>query len=258
MFFFNKKSSIILSLLLSMGLVIPEKAGASNFRVSPITVSLSSKVSSKVLTVHNDSNETLRFQLHTYAWKQNAKGEMQLDATQEVVAFPGLFALKPGQNRLVRVGTLTPVSSIEKTYRIFIEELPPEAKPNQQQNVVRILTKLGIPIFLQPTKQVVDGGIENIVVSKNQINFQVKNRGNVHFIAQKLRIKGTDEAEKSVFDRQRNGWYVLADSSQPYDLKISQQECSKTRTLVIEVKTTDNKIFTEKWEMPKDACSASN
>ncbi|MEH2244836.1 MAG: fimbria/pilus periplasmic chaperone [Nostoc sp.] len=241
--------------MLSLGLIVIEKAGASTFGVFPIQVSFSSKVSSQVLTVRNNSNETLRFQLHTYIWKQNAKGEMQLDTTEDIVAFPGLFSLKPGQQRLVRVGTLTPVSSIEKTYRIFIEELPPEAKPNQQMNGIRILTKIGIPIFIQPSNQVLEGGVENIVISKNQINFQIKNRGNVHLIAQKIRVKGLGEADKSIFDRQRNGWYVLAGSSQPYDMKISQQECSKTRTLVIEVKT-DNKVFTEKREMPKDACSA--
>ncbi|MEH1871475.1 fimbrial biogenesis chaperone [Nostoc sp.] len=257
MLLFNKKSSIILTLLLSLGLVVIDKAGASNFRVSPIKVSFSSKVSSQVLTVRNDSNETLRFQLHTYTWKQNAKSEMQLDATEDIVAFPGLFTLKPGQQRLIRVGTLTPVSSIEKTYRIFIEELPPETKANQQPNGIRILTKVGIPIFLQPSKEVVEAGVENIVVSKNQINFQFKNRGNVHLIAQKIRVKGLGEADKNVFDRQRNGWYVLAGTSQPYDLKMSRQECSKTRTLVIEVKT-DNKVFTEKREIPKGACSASN
>lgn len=243
--------------MLSLGLVVIEKADASTFRVTPIKVSFSSKVSSQVLTVSNDSTETLRFQLHTYIWKQNPKGEMQLDTTEDIVAFPGLFSLKPGQKRLVRVGTLIPVSSIEKTYRIFIEELPPEAKANQQTNAIRVLTKVGIPIFIQPSSQVVEGGVENIVFSKNQINFQVKNRGNVHFIAQKIRVKALGEADKSIFDRQQNGWYILAGSSQTYDMKISQQECSKTRTLVIEVKT-DNKVFTEKREMPKDACSAGN
>ncbi|MEH2161922.1 MAG: fimbria/pilus periplasmic chaperone [Nostoc sp.] len=257
MLFFNKKSSLILSLMLSLGLVVIDKAGASNFRVFPIQVAFTSKVSSQVLNVHNESNETLRFQLHTYTWKQNAKGEMQLDATEDIVAFPGLFTLKPGQQRLVRVGTLIPVSPIEKTYRIFIEELPPEKKPNQEPTGISILTKIGIPIFLQPSKQIVEGGMENIVVSKNQINFQVKNTGNVHFITQKIRVQGLGEGDKTVFDRQRNGWYILAGTSQSYDLKISQQECSKTRTLVIEVKT-DNKVFTEKREMPKGACSASN
>ncbi len=38
-------------------------------------------------------------------------------------------------------------------------------------------------------------------------------------------------------------------------LEISPQECRQTQTLVIEVKT-ENKTFTEKQEIPKDACSA--
>jgi fimbrial chaperone protein len=256
MFLLKKKSSIILSLLLSLGLLQAQKAGASNFQVTPIKVSFSARVSSQVLTIRNVSKEALRFQLHTYTWNQDAKGEMQLDATEEIIAFPGLFSLDPGEVRSVRVGTLTPVGASEKTYRIFIEQLPSSAKPTQNTSGIRILTRIGIPIFLQPIQQVLNGRLENIAVNKSRLSFQLKNTGNVHFIAQKIRVKGLGEAGNSVFDRQRNGWYVLAGASQPYDLEIPQKECKKVRSLEIEVKT-EKKVFTEKLQIPKGACTAS-
>ncbi|MBK1986619.1 fimbria/pilus periplasmic chaperone [Sphaerospermopsis aphanizomenoides BCCUSP55] len=244
-----------MSLLTGLGLNQVQKAWGSNFQVSPVQVSLSSKVSNQVLTVHNDSNEPLRFQLKTYAWSQDAKGEMQLAATEDIVAFPGLFPLNPGEQRSVRVGTLVPVGAVEKTYRIFVEELPPPKTPNKK-NEIRVLTKLGIPIFLQPSQQVIDGKIENINISNSHLYFHLKNTGNTHFVAQKIRVKGLDGSGKSVFDQQRNGWYILAGISQPYALKIPTQECNKTQTLVLEVKT-NNKVLTERSEMPKNACTAS-
>ncbi|WP_177176196.1 fimbria/pilus periplasmic chaperone [Trichormus sp. NMC-1] len=244
-----------MSLLTGLGLTQVQKAWGSNFQVNPVRVSLSGKVSNQVLTVRNDSNETLRFQLKTYTWSQDAKGEMQLTATEDIVAFPGLFSLNPGEKRSVRVGTLVPVGAVEKTYRIFVEELTPPTTP-KNKNEIRILTKLGIPVFLQPSQPVVDSKIENVNINNSHLYFNLKNTGNTHFVAQKVRVQGLDGTGKSVFDRQRDGWYILAGVSQPYDLKIPAQECSKTQTLVLEVKT-NNKFFAERREMPKNACTAS-
>jgi fimbrial chaperone protein len=177
---------------------------------------------------------------------------MQLNDTKDIVVFPSLFTLKPGQQRLMRVGTLTPVASLEKTYRISVTELPPEQKPNQPQ-VIRVLTKLVLPIFIQPSQQVIDGGLSEVAVRNGKLSFKVKNTGNVHFTAQTVRVQGVGEADKSVFVLQRHGWYVLAGASQPYDLEITQKECSKTKALVIEVKT-EKTNFQQRVEMPANAC----
>jgi fimbrial chaperone protein len=258
MYLFNKKITNLafLSLLTALGLIQVKQAWGSNFQVSPVQVSLSSKVSNQALKIHNDSNETLRFQIKTYAWSQDAKGEMQLTATEDIVAFPGLFSLNPGEQRSVRVGTLAPIGAVEKTYRIFVEELPQPETTNKKSNGIRILTKMGIPIFLQPISKIVDGKIENVNINNSHLYFNIKNTGNTHFFTQKIRVQGLDGTGKSVFDQQRNGWYILAGISQPYDLKIPAQECNKTQTLVLEVKTND-KFLTERRAITKDACTAS-
>lgn len=250
-----RRKLFLLGLCLSIGAFqLIEKARASNFNVNPIKISLSSKGLSQVLTVKNRDAETLRFQVSSYSWSQDAKGEMQLNDTQDIVVFPTIFTLKAGEQRLMRLGSLTPPGATEKTYRIVVEELPPPQKTNRDQTQVRILTKLSLPIFIQPNQQVVDGRFEEMVVSKGQLSFKMKNTGNVHFIAQSVRVQGVGEADKSVFHLSRNGWYVLAGVSQPYELEIPKNSCSQTKALVVEVKT-EQKTFQQKLEMPKGACT---
>ncbi|BAY20615.1 hypothetical protein NIES2100_03570 [Calothrix sp. NIES-2100] len=254
MSFSHKKAGLVfLGLLAGLGLIPGQQAWGSNFQVSPVKVSLSSQVSNQLLTIRNSSDETLRFQIKTYAWSQDTKGEMQLTPTEDIVAFPGLLSLNPGEERRIRVGTLTPVGTVEKTYRIFVEELPPLKTPKINNPGIKILTKMGIPIFLQPNQQFIDGKIDNVKINQSRLSFQVKNTGNTHFIAQNIRVKGTDVTGKTVFNKERNGWYILNGISQPYELNIPQSDCNKTQTLLIEVKT-EQKVLTEKLDIPQGAC----
>ncbi|MBD2359305.1 fimbria/pilus periplasmic chaperone [Tolypothrix sp. FACHB-123] len=255
MYFYHHKraSLVVLALLAGLGIIPGKQAWGSNFQVSPVKVSLSSQVSNQVLTIRNTSDETLRFQIKTYAWSQDTQGEMQLTATEDIVVFPGLLSLNPGEERRIRVGTLTPVSTVEKAYRIFVEELPPLKTPNLNNPGIKILTKMGLPIFLQPNQQVIDGRIDNVNINYSRLSFNVKNIGNTHLIAQTIRVKGTDITGKTVFNKERNGWYILPSISQPYELHIPQVDCSKTQTLLIEVKT-EQKVLTEKLDIPQGAC----
>ncbi len=219
MFFWRKSRdiSVVLSLLLSLSLTNGHKAWASNFAVSPVEVSLSSKVQSQIITISNQSDQVLRFQVKTYSWNQDTKGNMYLSDTQNMVAFPMLFSLNPGEKRDIRVGTSIPVGDSEKTYRINIQQLNSKVSSSGEQTGVNILTKVSIPIYLEPKKKkVIDGHIENIRVKNNHIFFELKNIGNVHFVAQNIKVQGLS-GTKNIFDRQRKGWYVLAGVSQPYD-----------------------------------------
>ena len=74
-----------------------------------------------LLTLRNESNETLQFQLSVFAWTQSPLGQMELEPTEDVVFFPTLLTLKPKETRRVRVGSATPQDVREKTYRIFVE-----------------------------------------------------------------------------------------------------------------------------------------
>src|SRR5262245_19592751 len=126
-------------------------ASAATFSVNPTQIFLAGRTTSTLLTLRNDSTETLRFQLSVFEWQQGAGGEIELRPTQDVVFFPALLTLNAGEERRVRVGSTVAAGGTEKTYRIFVEELPAESQGDATQ--VRVLTKMGIPIFIRPEKE---------------------------------------------------------------------------------------------------------
>src|SRR5438093_1269442 len=164
-----------------LGLVLQaETAAASAFKVTPVRVTFSGP-SSTLLTLRNDSDEPLRFQISAFAWSQDAKGGIQLGSTDDITFFPVLLTLKPGEERKVRVATTVAAKDVEKTYRIFFEELPPLETPKTSGAQVRILTKMGIPIFVSPANGNAEASIDSLKLEKGTLAFDVRNSGNVHF-----------------------------------------------------------------------------
>lgn len=221
-------------------------AVASAFRVTPIRVTFAGRSMSTILTLSNESTEELRFQISTFTWAQpDQTGEMKLEPTKDITFFPALLTLKPGESRNVRVGTKAKPTATERTYRIFFEELPPLVRPAEVRgSQVRIITKMGIPIFIEPEKRVVTGEISDAAVRDGKLSFVIRNGGNAHFSATSVKVTGVDAEGKALFDRQREGWYVLAGGGRKYELELPADQCAATRSLKIEALTD----LTEKLE----------
>jgi P pilus assembly chaperone PapD len=62
-------------------------AHAATFTVEPTQITLSGRTTSVLLTLRNESTEALRFELSAFKWAQSPAGEMQLEATEDVVFF---------------------------------------------------------------------------------------------------------------------------------------------------------------------------
>src|SRR3954469_13224162 len=103
-------------------------AGAASFSVDPTLITLSPRASSTLLVVRNESPQPVRLQVSAVAWSQGLEGDMQVQPTEDLVFFPSLFTLEPGQDRKVRVGTTANFGAAEKSYRLFLEQLPPATR----------------------------------------------------------------------------------------------------------------------------------
>lgn len=230
--------AVIIMLGLALGSV---PVSASAFRVTPIGVKFDRRSTSALLTLTNDSTEELRFQITAFAWSTDpATGEMKLTPTEDVFFFPTLLTLKPGEGRKVRVGTAAKQGPTEKSYRIFFEELPPlkKTEPEKGGASVRILTKMGIPIFVAPQdKSSKVGQIDNVALDSGKLTFKLQNTGNSHYVAQSVKVVGLDSTGKSLFEKKREGWYVLASTARSYEVELSADECAKAKALRIEVQT---------------------
>lgn len=244
----------VLGLLLGTSLTSSQQAPSSGITAYPVQVFLSPKARSALLTLRNQTQQELRFQLSVFAWQQDPQGEMQLTPTEDIVFFPRLLNLPPGAERKIRVGAVTPFAATETTYRLMVEQLPPLKKADAEEGVqIRMLTGMGIPIFLQPPKPVVRARLETLGVRGGSFSFQVRNDGSTHFKVQRIEVKGLGSSGDTVFARETTGWYVLAGGLRRYELELPAAECPQVRTLAVEVRT-DRGVFQESFPMPPDRC----
>jgi fimbrial chaperone protein len=229
-------------------------AHAGGLTVSPIFVQLSPGTTKGLLSLRNDGEETIRYQVTASSWAQGPDGEMQLGGTTDIVFFPALFQLKPGEERSVRIGVATQFGLLEKTYRVFVEELPPAEKPAQPVSQVRVLTRVGVPVFLAPVRAIEHRGIEELELSHGRLRFKVVNDGTVHFREDAVRVRGVSGESEELFARERRGWYVLAGGSIAYEFELPHK-CDRLAAVLVQVTTDKGDAFEER--LPAGAASCA-
>lgn len=225
--------------VLFFGLAIsrPGNCFGSAFKVTPVNVLLSRRTSTALLTLTNESDRLLRFQASVFLWDQTREGKMELSPTRDILFFPPIFSVEPGATRKVRLGSAAAFGSVEKAYRIFFEELP-ELVPagDSTQSQLQIRTRVGIPIFLQPEESEIGSRVDSVSARAGILHFSVRNTGNVHVNLRGIRVKGLGPMGSSVFEREEDGWYVLAAGSRDYEVEIPKDRCEQVARFVIEAK----------------------
>jgi fimbrial chaperone protein len=229
-------------------------ARAGGLNVSPIHVHLAPDSTKALLTLRNDGDEVVRYEVTANSWSQGPDGEMQLGPTSDIVFFPTLFQLKPGEERSVRIGVATQFGLLEKTYRVFVEELPPAEKPAQPVSQVRVLTRVGVPVFLAPTRAVEHRNVQDVELSHGKLRFKVVNDGTVHFREDAVRVRGLTAQGEELFAREKRGWYVLAGGSIAYDFELPSR-CERLAAVVVQVTTDNGDAFEERLPAGAAGCA---
>jgi fimbrial chaperone protein len=232
---------------------VSSAASAATFSVNPTQIMLSGKTTSTLLTLSNDSDEPIRFQLSAFAWSQTASGEIELTATQDVVFFPALLTLGPKEQRRIRVGATVAVAAVERTYRIFVEELPPLQAPGADA-AVRVLTKMGVPIFLRPARQAATATLNDLGVRAGTLHFTVANTGTVHFVPEQIKVRAIGRDGKPVIERDVAGWYILAGGRREFGIALPAVDCGRISSLAIEV-GFGGSALKETVQTPSGACA---
>ena len=244
-------TGIVTAAVLLAGLFLGARAEAATFSVNPTQIALAPRTSSALLTLRNESDQNLRFELSVFAWSQSAAGEMKLEPTSDIVFFPALLTLKPQEERKVRVGSVTQAGGHEKTYRIFVKELPPVE--GTAGGGVRVLTTMGIPIFVRPGKEVATAALNEIRQSAGQLQFALANTGTVHFVPQQITVRGLADGIQ-VFEKQIEGWYVLAGGRRDFGVAVPPEQCAQLTLLRVHVEFA-SATLEEDLRTPNGACS---
>jgi fimbrial chaperone protein len=222
-------------LLAALLTTLPASASAATYTVNPTRVYLSARATSALMTLKNESETPLRMQLRAQRWDQSRTGEMQLGPTDDLIVFPTLLTLAPGEERKVRVATTAPFGQIEQSYRLYVEELPAAAPDAPEGASVRILTRMGIPVFLQPARPAATAVLRGLGMSGGALAFELANTGNTHYIPESIVVRGFTAAGQPVGEWPVSGWYVLAGGAREFSVKLPRPSCDKVRSLLVEV-----------------------
>jgi len=222
-------------------------ANAADFSVSPIRAELKPGAMSETITVSNDSSSPLRVTVKVMAWTQDAAGQDLYADSNDLVYFPRQMDVEPGAKRLVRVGAKSPGQGAERTYRLFIEEVPQPTATGK--SAVSFYFRFGVPVFVPPVSGKAQPELLQPSLEKGKLRFPVANRGNQHF--RPTRISVADDAGWS---REVSTWYSLAGSSRRYEADIPPEVCRKAKILSVKLETEVGS-FDRKLDVDPASCS---
>ncbi len=239
-------ASVLLHLALAAVLCLsqaPARAGA--FTVSPMRLDLGGAVRSAALTVRNEDTVPMSFQVRAMAWTQDDAGQDAYDESPELVHFPRLLLLAPGQEGVIRVGLRQPLTPVEKAYRLFVEELPPPAGPEAAGSTpqVRMLVRFGAPVFVQPPQPRGQLEAHDLSVAQGHVRWRLHNAGNRHERLEAVRVRAFDAQEVEVFDDAPGLGYLLAGRARRFEVPLPHAACRRIARVLLQVRTASTEIL---------------
>jgi len=228
---------------------ISSTAIAGDFAVSPIRLDFDNTSKSGSLTITNSAESELKVQISLYEWSEDGDGADAYRASDDLLYFPRLATIAPNSQQVIRVGLRgTTVNTYEKSYRLFVEELP-EKKPLTGTQLA-IAIRFSVPLFVRPPKEDPRGEIDSLRMEKGQLHVVVRNTGNVH-----LMVSSIAATSGALFNAEVNGWYLLPGAKREYQLAVPAEICAKLKKLDVRVKT-DRLQFEKSLDITASMCSS--
>lgn len=249
-----KKIFRLLSFVLFCSLLAARPAVAGEFSVTPIRLDLGAAIRSSVISIRNDDTQKLIFQLQAMEWSQDSAGKDQYAVSQDLIFFPKILSVEPSEEGLIRVGTKTPEVPTEKTYRLFIEELPSPSKSTTGNSAqINVLIRFGAPVFISPLKPLDNLDIEDFQIDQGIVSLSVKNTGNRHQFVQGINLRGVDRTGNEVYGLTLTDRYLLTGTAKSYTATIPPGQCGRMTSLAVEFKT-DKFVATRKLDISRSMC----
>ncbi len=221
---------------------------AADFQIQPTTLELAGGVKSGAFSVINNGNESINFQVSVKEWTQDANGKDVYEDTKDIVFFPKIMTTGPNEQRAIRIGLKAPLSVNEKTYRLFVEEIPSPKKGQETKEQgkikagITIAFRFATPIFVKPLKQQETAVVDKVEMSKGVVKATVKNTGNVHIKVISVTFRGKAADGKELFSKEVAGWYILHGLSVPYETTVPREACEGLATIEVNAKSENLSI----------------
>lgn len=218
--------------LFSFVVAFPLQCEAGAFKVFPLSLQFDQGTKTASLKISNVDESPVRIQLEGMIWQQDeVTGADTYGETKDILFFPKIVTVERGSERVVRVGYKGSFpSGGEKTYRLFMQELP---APTPSGAALNFLLRLSIPLF------VVSGGLdarpvlEKTTLSNGAIYLTVRNSGTTHALVNLMEARGVGVNNEEVFRREGRGWYVLPGVSRTFRVGLQDAPCDQAKRIAI-------------------------
>ncbi len=242
-------------LLAAVGALTPHAAGAGEYAVTPMRISLDREAASSTVTVTNSGSDRMSFQIAAMEWTQDADGRDRYAPTTEVIFFPKILTLQPGESRVVRVGVQAFPVQAERTFRLFIEPLQVRAaEPAASGAQISINIRFALPIFVKPAAPAAAGEIDDVAVHRGVLAFKLRNTGNEHLRAENgVAVTGRDAQGSDVFTERIETGNVLAGAAKPIALTLPRGTCARLASLEITARA-EQLALSQKLDVGRASC----
>src|SRR3954454_20257465 len=173
-----------------LGLCSTPALAQASFSIDPLLIQFDADTKNVVMTITNTSQKEIRFELKPFSWNQAPPdGTMELTPTSDIVIFPPLVTMKPRAVQRVRIGTTAAQGPVEKSYRVMVEDLPSGQAPAGAATVA-VRTRVGLPVFIEPTRITVNGRVDSIRFDKRVVSIPLTNTGTAHTMIDSVVVRG--------------------------------------------------------------------
>ena len=209
---------------------------AAEFVINPLRLSLDRSNRATEVVIRNEDKAPLRMQVQAMSWRQDSAGNDQYEPSDGLIYFPRALEIPAGESRIVRVGIRAAPVALEEAYRLFIEELPPPAaKAAAASASVRVLIRVGVPVFVAPAHAERKPAVTQPAVKSGQVRWSVSNAGNVHFAADRVELSALARDGTTLLTQQFKERYFLAGTVKPLQSDLPPEVCVQAAAVEVSV-----------------------
>ncbi|WP_143713583.1 fimbrial biogenesis chaperone [Variovorax sp. RO1] len=200
-------------------LLAPLPAAATSLSVAPLRIVLTPQRPVASLTMGNAEDTEVAVQAEVVAWSQQ-DGRDAYEPTRDVLVNPAIFRLPPGGRQIVRLGLRVPADATERSYRVFLRQLPrDQALPadGAEGAKVQTLLRIGVPVFVPPLqpRRALQWSLQADRGGRYKLVFD--NQGSEHIQVTQLVVRREDGTELL---RKSLSQYALAGQSAAIDIEL--------------------------------------
>lgn len=131
----------------TLAALLPGKAAlAGAFQVNPVNINLPADKATAALTIQNADDKPLSVRISAYAWTQENGVDVRTP-TKDVLATPPIVTIPAKGSQVIRVGLRNRDTSVERAYRVIVEEIPQQIA---DKAAIQMVLRLDLPLYALP------------------------------------------------------------------------------------------------------------